>query len=520
MASLTSWAVPSIIIEICERAGIPFDYINIDGLEGAVEGFFMTADHDAFTGVSELARIYLFDASNFDSVLHFVPRGEDAAFDVPLEELLKQDEKSTRRDAIVVPRVMHVEYYDIKGGLNTDKQTSDRSLDSRARSEVKTNTPVLMPAAQAAQFIAINHKVAIEEQRGDVEFELSDKWLEISNADIVMLGGERLRIDETQLNDGFQRYKAKYDRKSAYQSTVQGVPVQEPLDPPTLIIGDTAIEIIDTHILRDADDRLGYYVAIAGTTLNWTGAVVELSKDGGQNYINSAEGVGESTIGTLVQPLAAHRHEWPDSVNKIRVQLLRDDMELESTDFTGMLNRQNLAIIGNELINFSTVEEVEPGLWELGYLLRGRKGTPAVAHLTGERFVLLEREQLFYVGADLFELNRQLTFRATSYGLSQGTVESIVFIGNTQRERRPAYLQMNIVGGDAVFTWEGVGRLGGGAQVAMGQFFTGYRLTVGSTVYNLQGNSHIMAPPPSGTVVSVQQVNALTGPGPSISITL
>lgn len=520
MAELQSWQISSVLAEICERAGLPYDAVDFTTLEGTVDGYSITADHDAFTAIDQLARIYLFDSANFDACLNFVPRGRNIMATIQTSDLLQTDEKSTRRDPIVVPRVMHVEYYDIEGGLNTDKQTSDRSLDTRAKSEVKTDTTVIMSAEQAAQFISINHKVTIEEQRGEVEFKLSDNWLELTNADVIMLDGQRLRIESTELNEGFQRYKAAYDRKSAYQSTVRGVPVQKPLDPPSLIIGATRIEIIDSHILRDADDILGYYVAIAGETLNWTGAVVEVSKDGGQNYIDGAEGFAESVMGELVTSLSTHRHEWPDDFNTFQVRLVRDDMELEATDLAGMMNRRNLAIIGNELINFADAEEIEPGVWELGYLLRGRKGTTAAAHLAGERFVLLERSQLFYVAADLFEMNRQLTFRATSFGLSQGTLASIVFIGNSQRERQPAYLAVRREGSNSVISWQGVGRLGGGAQVGMGQHFTGYRLIVGGTVYNTQNTSQTLPALSGGTTISVQQLNALTGAGPALTLTL
>src|SRR5690606_27896306 len=98
----------------------------------------------------------------------------------------------------------------------------------------------------------------------------------------------------------------------------------------------------------------------------------------------------------------------------------REDMELLPATMTEMLNRANLAIIGDELINFSEANQVGPTTWELRGLLRGRKGSGAVAHSAGERFVLLDLGDIAFVPAELFELGRALTFRVTSFGLEPG----------------------------------------------------------------------------------------------------
>ncbi|MBX9754170.1 MAG: phage tail protein, partial [Pseudomonadaceae bacterium] len=214
---LSSWNVGSVIADICARAGVPVGSIYIDELEGAVEGFSVTNANAVSSAIEALSAIYLFDPSNFDGRLHFVPRGGAVVAAITSDDLVEgsETESSSRRDSLTVPRTLHLQYLDTLGGLTTDKQTSDRSLDNRSNSETKLETTVIMRADDAARAAVISHKVAIEEQRGEVEFSLPDSWCWLTVADIITLDGVRLRITEIQTDEGQQAYKCQHDRASA-----------------------------------------------------------------------------------------------------------------------------------------------------------------------------------------------------------------------------------------------------------------------------------------------------------------
>ena len=520
---LFSWSVGSIVQEIAARCGVPYDRIETDVLEGYVEGFSTTNAQSAATAIETLGGMFLFDPSNYDGMLHFVPRGGHVAAELVSDDLIddgKDIEKTQRSDSITVPRVIHLEYFDTDGGLTPDKQTSDRTLDTgRNNAESVTQTTIIMRADDAARAVVISHKVSIEEQRGEVEFSLPVGWLQLTCADVITLNGQRLRITDIEIDDMMQNYTAIYDRVSAYQSNIKGVPIDQPSEPPSLIISPSVIEIIDCHILSSQDDTLGYYVAVSSETLDWRGAVVELSKDGGATWIDSDSTTSNAIMGELAAPLAAHTHWYRDDVNTLTVELLREDMELLPATMTEMMNRANLAIIGDELINFSEAEQVGPTTWELRGLLRGRKGTAAVTHAAGERFVLLDSFGVAFVPAELFELGRNLTLRVTSFGAEPGADSTtITLLGRSQIERQPAYLHGRRDGGNLVVSWQGVGRLGGGASVGMGAYFTGYRVTLGSTTVDTTART-VTIPYSAGTL-SVRQLNSITGPGPAATVTV
>jgi len=199
------------------------------------------------------------------------------------------------------------------------------------------------------------------------------------------------------------------------------------------------------------------------------------------------------------------------------VRLLRPDMELITATFREQLNRANLAIVGGELVSFADAVQVGERDWELTGLLRGRKGSAIPAsHAAGTRFVLLDGRQEL-VPAQLFELGRPLTFRATSFGADvPGDPVTVTYTGQSQVERRPAYVTPIRFGGNLLVTWQGVGRLGGGASIGMGAQFAGYRVTLGGfTIDTINTSANIPYTP--GTL-SVRQLNRITGPGPEVTV--
>jgi hypothetical protein len=307
---------------------------------------------------------------------------------------------------------------------------------------------------------------------------------------------------------------------------VEGIPPATPTTPPSSIVGPTLIEPLDIHILRDADDFLGYYVAISGIFEAWQGATVELSLDAGANYVDGTTWNIASVMGETLSTLDDHPQEFPDQTHTVTVRIDTPNVALEESDLAGMLNRQNLAIIGDEILQFAEADETSEGVWEIGFFLRGRKGTATAAHPPGTRFVLLERGAIPFIPAELTDLGRTLTFRATSFGttVADATVVSMVFTGNSQKERQPAYLSARREGTDVELAWQGVGRLGGGATVAMGAYFTGYEVTITDGVLSQtvsttnQTLTQSVAGYSSPLSIEVRQRNQITGLGPAIQV--
>lgn len=518
-----SYPLTFAVAEICERAGISPANINASLLEGDVEGMQVTNEQEAFEWLLSLSEAFLFDPTSYDGVLHFEHRGGDSVKTIDPDDIIGDglDEK-VRKSPQTIPQVVNLNYYDVAGGVDTDKQTSDRSIDTRGEAQENITTDIVMTTDFAAQLVVKKHKIIIEEQKGDFKITLPDSYLELVTANIVDLYNERFRIQEVKIDDGTLDVSLIYDRKSAYTSNVLGIPPRPLPDPISTVPGETLIELIDTHILASGDDtQLGFYVGISGQKPAWRGATVEFSEDGGNTWIDSQQASTPAIMGVLLTGLGDHRAEVPDQYHSFQVEIKTPNLGLESATLAEMMNRKNRALIGNEIISFGNVSEVSPGVWEISYLLRGRLGTEPVTHFVGERFVMLDRSFIEYYPTEKYNLNQQLTLRATSFNSNTQSTTTETFVGNSQKERKVGYLRARrIDAGQVVIEWIGTGRKGGKTAVEHGQYFTGYRVDVGGVVTDTQNESLTTSIPGSPTTIKVYQLNSFTGQGPAVEITI
>jgi len=98
----------------------------------------------------------------------------------------------------------------------------------------------------------------------------------------------------------------------------------------------------------------------------------------------------EATIGHVLNVLQSNKVRDYDS--KIIVLLISG--KLESITEERILNDENLAIIGDEIIQFTNAKLLELGKYELSHLIRGKIGTEnqISTHKSGDRFILLDQK--------------------------------------------------------------------------------------------------------------------------------
>lgn len=487
-----AWPLADVITEICGRAGLEADKVDASTIDKVCRGFAVNNSFAASEALRALSEVFQFDPASYDGKIHFVKRGANSVATITEDDMVDDEEEieqEARADSISIPRVLHLNYHDIAGGLSTDKQSSERAGDRRAVGELSLQTAVVMTADEAARAVDVNHKVLIEDQKGVLRFSLPDSLLRLAPADPIILQwdgrSERCRIFQIDTFEGYQQYTAVRDRQSAYTSNVEGIPAAPVTPVASSEVGPTLIEALDIPPLLDnhATFGVGYYVATSGLLASWLGAEIEITLDGSDAVFDDGTSPSvPSIMGQIVSTLGDHPVEYPDEVNTVTVRIDTPDGELEETTLAGMLNGNNLAIVGDEIVQFANAEETSEGVWELSYFLRGRKGTASVEHEAGERFVLLDHRRLMFVPGDVSLMGRTLTLTARSIGgdPEESTSTSFALAGNLQKERKPAYLDAHLSGGGDTLdiTWQGVGLLGAGANTAHGPFFAGFHVEV------------------------------------------
>ncbi len=132
-------------------------------------------------------------------------------------------------------------------------------------------------------------------------------------------------------------------------------------------------------------------IAGGGSNDGWRGADCWIVPVAGSEPIPAGTVRPASALGSLVEPLATGSDCLFDLSGAIVVELVNPAMTLESVGDAALLGGANRAMVGGELLQFGTADIVEPGIWRLSRLLRGRGGTGSeMSHSAGAPFVLLD----------------------------------------------------------------------------------------------------------------------------------
>lgn len=132
-------------------------------------------------------------------------------------------------------------------------------------------------------------------------------------------------------------------------------------------------------------------VVAGGTESGWRGATLMMSTDSGTSWSIAATLPTGGVVGSVVVPPGAAPAAIEDRGGSLTVELANDAMILSGADAAAMDGGANLAMVGEELIQFGLAEPVGAKRWRLSRLWRGRRGTEAVTetHRAGEGFALL-----------------------------------------------------------------------------------------------------------------------------------
>ncbi len=137
-------------------------------------------------------------------------------------------------------------------------------------------------------------------------------------------------------------------------------------------------------------------VAAAGSATGWRRAALLLSLDGGAAWREIGGTRGVAVLGTIVTPPGPAAPQIEDRRNHVIVDLAHSAMLLDRADTAALDAGANLAMLGDELIQFGQADRIEGRRWRLSGLWRGRRGTERAigSQRAGDRFVLLDAERI------------------------------------------------------------------------------------------------------------------------------
>ncbi|CAN5444702.1 hypothetical protein BH09PSE4_BH09PSE4_13650 [soil metagenome] len=307
------------------------------------------------------------------------------------------------------------------------------------------------------------------------------------------------------------------------------------LGAPDALHGVTIVEAFELPALGDgvlASPRL--MIAAAGAAPGWRRAALLVSTDGGARWDNAGATAAPAVIGTLTSQVEAGPAAIFDLANTIEVALANESMLLADADDAGLDRGANLALVGDELLQFGRAEPIGDCRWRLSRLLRGRRGTEAAIGTqgVGDRFVLIEQEALVAIDLPLASIGAEVRVAASGIGDLAGPAETVTPLsGVSVRPPSPVHLDARIrESGDVEISWVRRSRIGwrwiDGADAPLGEESELYRVSISgvgvaraaetaASTMTVTGEERVGGP----LTVSVRQAGT-NGDSPAAAITI
>jgi hypothetical protein len=288
--------------------------------------------------------------------------------------------------------------------------------------------------------------------------------------------------------------------------------------------GTTVAEVFESYPLGDEPaGLLRVRVAAAGSGAGWRRAGAWFSRDGGANWQDAGTVGGPAAIGTLAASTGSGDSACWDDVNAIEVAMVSPAIWLESRSDLSVLAGANLARVGNELIQFGSVEAIAAKRFRLTRLLRGRRGSESSVHPAGTPFILLSADGVLPVDLPIDAGASTVRFKvvAPHEAFLAAPEQLLTLTGRGAAPLAPVHLTARrLADGSLALTWIRRSRFGFGwpdsGDVPLGEVREAYicRLAAGSAVIERQTDL------PQLTISAAEQVDTFGSLPDEVDVTV
>lgn len=421
-----------IITDLCLRSGLISEQFNVSELNDIVEGYVINDLQSAREAIEALSSIYFFYIVESEAKLKFSMRCGKMVQKINEDDLIIVSGggtiSTTRRQELELAKQVSILYMDSSNYYQSN-------IAYATRENVETNVMItinsqMVLTASLAQRVAninlYNNWVA----RTSYKFVLPPNYLHLEPGDLITLNHSQMRIININIaTKRFIHITAIAEESSNYSLYIEPSIVKAQTINSNLY--DHIIHILDLPYYFNAEENQPViYVAVA----NKLGTFKPITLCYNHNMINIHN---EATIGHVLDALQPS--QAIDYNSKIIVFLISGKLESITDEY--MINGKNLAIIGDEIIQFGNAKLLEPGKYELSRLLRGRLGTEnqISTHKSGDRFILLDHKlQKISMLKHLLGVKCEYKIIAPGQILADGKSFYFTWQGNSLRPLSPA----------------------------------------------------------------------------------
>lgn len=447
--------------------GVPASLVDVSEINDEILGYAISRAVPVRSVIEQLMVVYRFDAVDSSGKMKFVPRENAPVIALDSDYLAAHEMGSdtpelmpvARRDETELPMVVITKYLDRDVDYEVGAQAAAR-MTGYSLNEFTYDLPMVLTATQAKKVAEIGLYSAWA-TRTSSEVKTTIRYQKVEPTDLVTVEGNTMRVLGKELTGNRVTLRGEWENNVVYSQEAT-VPVTDFVPQTIPYLTGTQIQFLDIVMLRDMDANSGFYMAANGYGEGWPGCVIFKSTDGGVSWTEMTTITEPSPIGILLDPLPIANDATLHYNTAVRVAVSNAD--LVSITESALLNGGNVMVIGDEVIQYRVASEVSTGIYLLTGILRGRRGSPIVAHAVGERVVGVSATATLRVPMDSGEVGLSRRYRAVTIGrpLSTGIDYSFTNTANGLECLSPVHVGKGIdAAGNIQIDWVRRTRLGG-----------------------------------------------------------
>jgi hypothetical protein len=289
-----------------------------------------------------------------------------------------------------LPAALLLSYYDPERDYQTGQARSETI--GEAPTEAKIELPAVLSASDA-RVVAEQMMARRWAERDKLTLRLPPRFITLEPGSELetTLSPTRWRVQQSTI-DGMVVVAELRPVWSA-----QGSLAADPgrfVPPSDVVIGDLALALVELPDLSgDGGLNPTLHLAASSSAPTWKRLAVEVS---GDQFLVGVRTARRKAVMGSATVLGDGEVEELDLVNSLDVELVDPEQWLTSCDEDALGAGANLALVGDELVQFADAEATGPGRFRLTRLLRGRYASDWATdnHASGDLFLLIEPASL------------------------------------------------------------------------------------------------------------------------------
>ena len=404
-----------VLIDLCAKAKIPIHHIDFEALDEYLDininGIMINNQQTIRSILQMLQSAYDFYILEHNDKISFLKKQNTSKALITFEELIPEHTNQgskimhlERAQDSALPHRVNINYIDAFANYKVKNQYVTRS-DRKGNRSLNIDLSVVSSEYEALR-IATNALFSMWNYRNAYSFIVPITYVDLRPGDLINLDlhgvNHSIRITEIEIikNLAIKIHGLSEDIAlintaiTSHNSIISSEFKMEQHH--STAISKTKFEILDIPLLLHETDIKTPRVLIAccGEAKEWAGCNVYCFDNATGKYIEKLSVQDSAVMGATLNKLELASPYLIDRKNTLLVNVISGDLHSISLD--ELLAGKNMAVIGNEIIQFQNAQLINQNQYLLSNLYRGLQGTEDQIdqHLNNDRFVLLDESVL------------------------------------------------------------------------------------------------------------------------------